>query len=354
MVLSVLGIACVSAPFPAQPTPPTYTPTQQTKSRIRADPMKPLIIEWPATSRSQLEALIRRGVVAVRYVGNTMELLPECLPTSEYTYVYSGTNVHRDTLVIENAEELAAHLPLGVASLSGRLEQSGRLEVSLTVVGAYTLDPPALDVGEAGDCGRATHYVSSLGAGAFQLSSGGTAAASAGVDVHGLGAGASTEARRQVINSAGDERACAGSTPDDTAPPSGCGALLRVTLSSVHRETLGADAPSPSPPGQEPAVAAPVRASDAPDGAPLDRSATVPAPLPPPSSSPKPGPVEGPDTWGIIGAGALVTALAGLVVAVVVVAATAEDAPRPERPEGELGSVDLGMAGWALPTELRF
>src|SRR5690349_841078 len=53
--------------------------TGQTKCKVNASSNKPLVVEWPAADRTQVEAGARRGIVAVRYVGCEMELLPACV-----------------------------------------------------------------------------------------------------------------------------------------------------------------------------------------------------------------------------------------------------------------------------------
>src|SRR5690349_8245279 len=103
--LGLSSIGCGAAAPPLAPRAPEYRPDQQTKARVRASSLEPLIIEWPAAARSQLEANARRGVVAVRYDGDSMEVLGDC--KVEGSYAYAGTNVHRDRLTIDDADELA-------------------------------------------------------------------------------------------------------------------------------------------------------------------------------------------------------------------------------------------------------
>ena len=42
------------------------------------DPLHPLIVEWPAASRAELEAAAQRGAVVVSYAGCTLKVLTGC------------------------------------------------------------------------------------------------------------------------------------------------------------------------------------------------------------------------------------------------------------------------------------
>jgi hypothetical protein len=84
-----------------------------------------------------------------------------------------------------------------------------------------------------GICARATHVITGLTTGAFEFYAGASAEVGAGVDVAGVGAGARSGAKRELINRDGDPEACALTTSDDTQPPDGCGAALRVEVAPL-------------------------------------------------------------------------------------------------------------------------
>ncbi len=372
LALSSLLAACGSAPGPLAPRVPDYQPDQQAKSRVRRDPLQPLIVEWPAAARAQLEAQARRGLVAVRYDGSTLEVLPRC--HAEGSYTYAGTSVHRDSLVIRDQDQLAAELPLGVASLSGKLEQAGRLQVEMVVVGAYALDRDLVEVDASEACAEATHYVSALIAGAFEISAGGSTAASAGVDVQGAGVSGGRTASREVINRAGEIGECRVATADEQGPPPNCSALVRVSLVRVTRKPAavaepavpGAAEPGTAEPGSAPSGATgepPVASSEPADpgagaaatlrggdgaAAPAGLARSDPGPWTPSDAPSAPPPTGGGGlgTWGYVGIGVGLAVLVGVVVAGVVVQSNREEPQRGPLPEGGLGSGTLSTPGF--------
>src|SRR5262249_14638604 len=116
------------------------------------------------------------------------------------------------------------------------LQRAGQLEVSLAVVGRFQADRTDVHRDELeGDCAAATHVVAALSVGAFEFSAGGDAkiGTGAGVNVGPVSKdvlGAESSAKRETLNQGGDQAACAKATGEDTAPPYGCGALLRVEV----------------------------------------------------------------------------------------------------------------------------
>src|SRR5215470_16473726 len=92
-------------------------PAEQAKCRVAASQSSPLVTEWPASEKANLEVLLRNGTVAVAYSGCSMRLLPECRPSGEYHW--QQTTPATVSLEINDSDELFAKLPLGAASLEG-------------------------------------------------------------------------------------------------------------------------------------------------------------------------------------------------------------------------------------------
>jgi hypothetical protein len=209
--------------------PPEYRPEGQTKCSIKASQAKPLIVEWPSSDRAALEAKARRGLVPVRYVGCEMEVLDRC--DAPGTYKYVPLTVKEDRVSIKNEDDLYANVPIGAASLTGKLASAGELNVKMTIGGRLETETAMVDTKDLkGDCAKATHIVSALTVGAFDFFAGADAQVSGGVSVMGAGGGAGSQAQRETLNRDGDAVACAKSTPQDTNAPFGCGALLRVEV----------------------------------------------------------------------------------------------------------------------------
>ena len=209
---------------------PKFDPKDQSKCGVAKSQSRPLIVEWPSADRGALEAQTRRGVVVVRYVGCEMEVLRQCTPRAS-TRTRPLTR-KRDHIAIRDADELYANLPLDAAEFEGKLRRAAELDVAddhrrhLT---SPTRRSSRLDELE-GDCAKATHVILGISAGAFEFSAASGAQVKAGASGLGLAAGGDSTASSELLNRDGYRSACERSTNADTAPPDGCGALIRVEV----------------------------------------------------------------------------------------------------------------------------
>ncbi len=209
--------------------PPEFEPEGQTKCGVTKSQARPLIVEWPSADRGDLEARVKRGLVAVHYQGCEMEVLPRCRAPGAYGY--TAFTRKDDRIVMRDADELYANVPLGAARLEGKLQKVGELDVAMTVVGKYEADKATVRKDELeGDCAEATHIVSAITAGAFEFFAGAEAEAGGGATVLGAGAGAKSGSQRELLNRDGDKAACDKATPADKEPPPQCGAFLRLEV----------------------------------------------------------------------------------------------------------------------------
>ena len=215
---------------------PKYNPPGQTSCGVVASPTHPLVVEWPALDRATLETRAKQGLVAVRYVGCDIEVLPECTAPSKYAYVYTSTTTKRDKVHIQNEDDLYSNLPLGAAKLEGTLRRKGELLVDMTIVGRYSVELASMPRNDlvGSDCARATHVISGLTVGEFDLSAGGraTVGATAGLLI-GPAAGGGSSASEEHLAEDGDKRACDRATGSDARPPDGCAAPLRIEVTPV-------------------------------------------------------------------------------------------------------------------------
>lgn len=238
-MLAAASLAVLGCERPlVEPSVPAYAPTDQATASAAKSATRPLVLEWPAADRAALEAQRAGGVVVVRYGGGQMDVLRGCKAPGAYRYV--PVTPKEEGLVVRDATELAAAMPIHTASLEARLQRQQQLEVSTTIVGMYEAPGQQWTASDLrGDCGGATHVVRALTVGAFEIDASARAAASAGVHVLGAGASASQEASREAVNRDGDKTACAKGGARDTSPPYGCGAMLRVEVVPVLFPTLG-------------------------------------------------------------------------------------------------------------------
>ncbi|MBI3207261.1 MAG: hypothetical protein HYZ29_37330 [Myxococcales bacterium] len=230
---AILAFAC-GGPTPASSfaTPPEYASAGEAKCKIRKNQSKPLVVEWPSGDRAELEARTRTGVVVVRYSGCELRILPEC--STKGAYAYMPVTPKSDLVTIHDEDELYANIPVGAAGLEGTLKKTGQLNVSTTTVGRYVAYPSAVYRDELkGGCAGATHIISGFTVGAFEFFAGANASGGGGVSVLGAGVGASSRAQRSTLSADGDARACRSAGADPTAPPAGCGALVRLEVAEI-------------------------------------------------------------------------------------------------------------------------
>ncbi|MBC8071634.1 MAG: hypothetical protein IAG13_25130 [Deltaproteobacteria bacterium] len=206
--------------------------TGQSKCKVNASSNKPLVVEWAAADRTQVEAGARRGIVAVRYVGCEMELLPACVLPGSYGYI--ATSAKRENVKVISQDELYAQMPVGALKLEAKLEREGELNVEMMIVGRKDADKTDFTTADLmGQCANATHVISGLTVGAFQFYAGRGLDAGAAVELGNAGGGASTSRDRSLLSSDGDLAACTSATATDPMPPGQCAALLRVEVVPV-------------------------------------------------------------------------------------------------------------------------
>jgi predicted Zn-dependent peptidase len=211
---------------------PEYHPGDQTKCHAGVSPTRPLIVEWPSPARGELEAIIEdhKSVAVVRYEGCTMTVLTECKAPGKISYV-PYRNTKQDQVRITSADDLYANLPVGAASLEGKLQRAGELDVDMMLVGQYESDTANVTPSDLqGNCQGATHIVRTVTVGAFDFHTGANAHVGGGVNVMGAGAGGSSSAAEDSLARDGAVNACASAKPDDGDAPQNCGALVRLEV----------------------------------------------------------------------------------------------------------------------------
>jgi hypothetical protein len=210
-------------------------PAELGRCQVAASQSSPLVTEWPASEKANLEVLLRTGAVAVAYSGCSMRVLPECKVRG--VYQWTRTTPATDSLEINDSDELFAKLPLGAASLEGELKRSGKLSVQTLVAGELRLEGAAVtEVPREGPCAQATHVVSALSLGAFALKAGGKKNADASAKVAAFGeAGLKRESSADLLRSAGDFDSCNTGTAE--GPSANCASPIQVFLAPLPGRT---------------------------------------------------------------------------------------------------------------------
>jgi hypothetical protein len=224
--------ACAHGPAEKLAEPPKIEIPGGGRCKVGETQSHPLVVEWPAADRASLEARLQHGLVAVRAAGCDIEVLRGCQVGARYGYV--GLTRKNDRVRIRNKDELYANLPLGAASLEGKLARYKGLDVEIALVGMF--EAPAERTTRAeldGDCESATHVITGVQVGAFQFYAGGSGELRAGAKFGNAGVGAGTSAEREVLSADGAPARCDAATTADQRPPEGCGALIRIELTPL-------------------------------------------------------------------------------------------------------------------------
>ena len=235
---AVLGCGAVPG---TDPQVPEYAPKDQTTAHAAKSDTRPLILEWPASDRAALEARRAGGVVVVRYGGREMEVLRGCRVAGSYRYI--AITPKEEDVVMRNASELEAAMPIHAAKLEAHLQQKQKLEVAMTIVGMYEAEAGSWRAPDLqGDCAGATHVIAALTVGAFEVSASAESNAGASATAFGLGASGKQESSKEVLDRDGAKDACSKTDAKDSAPPHECGALLRIEVAPIQYPADAANA----------------------------------------------------------------------------------------------------------------
>jgi hypothetical protein len=213
------------------PILPASTPAEGAKCKAAASQASPLVTEWPASEKANLEALLMQGTVAVAYSGCSMRVLPQCRPKGHYNWQH--TTPTADVISINNEDELYSKLPLGAVSLEAELKRHGNLEMKTVVSGQVRLvEANPADVGTEGECAQATHILGALSIGAFTLSRAASGEGKAGVEVaETANAGIKGTRKQELMRAAGVPDSCGEST--DEAPHPNCRSPIQAFLWAI-------------------------------------------------------------------------------------------------------------------------
>ena len=198
---------------------------------------RPFVVEWDATDMSSFEAKAATDVVFVRYEGCELRVL-DCADDSLHGSVGSYGPVEWTSGAVEKVDiadegELFAKLPLGAASLGGRVSSGEKFHMEYYVSGTRKATRPEVyqkDLAKLPRCKGATHFVYAYNLGAFALGSEKTTRASAGATVWGMGAGATKTSLDSAEKKGGVLTSCTGESAKEIAS---CKVPVRLTLREV-------------------------------------------------------------------------------------------------------------------------
>lgn len=262
LLLSTTGllVACGAASLPAGATRESGQSTLMDKSLAgqKCSPKnheRPFVIEWDATDMSSFESRAANDVIFVKYEGCDLKVLDSCVNDSikgslgSYKPV-EWTSGSVESLDISNEGDLFAKLPLGAATLGGRVSGGEKFHMEYYVSGtrSATRDTVyAKDLEKIPGCRGATHFVYGYNLGAFALGSTSKLHATAGGSMFGFGAGGSKTSESKADKTGGLLSSCRGETAKEAST---CRVPVRLTLREISNgenpEAVNATAPDTS------------------------------------------------------------------------------------------------------------
>jgi TPR repeat protein len=260
MVTSAAVAACGNnvhdAMRPAQPL--GADATGSTHIQAVDGPSSPLVVDWKAEQRADLEEAIHDGIAIVAWDDQGLRLLKRCTLAGSYGYL--PVQVKKDVVRLESADDVKANLPtagLGIiGKIGGGFSQGTTLDIALAMVGKRRTTWNQVTRDDlTGDCDGATHYVRAILVGAFAMKTGSRANAAAAAEIFGAGASGASSSSKDVSSTDGRLDACDQASGEESKPPSQCAAILRLELEPISKAhppaspaATGASSPTQRPP----------------------------------------------------------------------------------------------------------
>jgi len=220
---------------------------------------KPFIIEWDATDMSMFEGRAATDVVFVRYEGCDLKVLDGCANDSvrgsfgAYRPV-EWTSGSVEKVNISDEGDLYAKLPLGVATLGGRVHAGEKFAMEYFVSGVRTSTRSAVykgDLAKVSACKGATHFVYGYSLGAFALGSAKNVSAGGEVGIKGAGAGGQRVTSSNAEKKGGVLESCRSETAKEVRT---CQVPIRLMLREIgdgeNPDATAAAGPAAPPPSR--------------------------------------------------------------------------------------------------------
>lgn len=193
----------------------------------------PLVVDWDASKRSDLEVAMKSGVVVASYTcEGGVKLMPDCTVGGDYGFV--GVSVKSEKISLASADDIGANFSVGSSlpvNIKAALQRGSSLNLGYMLIGKRSSVRD--EVGRAeltGRCDGATHFVRRADIGAFAMKSGAKADFDSAISVFNRGVTAGSASSMDVDSTDGKPEACEGADPDADGPPKDCRAIIRVTL----------------------------------------------------------------------------------------------------------------------------
>jgi hypothetical protein len=213
---------------------------------------RPFIIEWDATDMSMFESRAATDVIFVHYEGCDLKVLDACANDS----IHGAFGAYRpvewtsgsvEKIDIASEGELYAKLPLGAATLGGRVSSGEKFRMEYFVSGVRTATRSAVyrsELAKVPGCAGATHFVYGFALGAFALASEKKVTGDAQVGIQAFGAGGKHATSSNADKKGGVLESCRGETAKEVKT---CQVPIRLMLRDVAEGEAPASATNAAP-----------------------------------------------------------------------------------------------------------
>ncbi len=199
---------------------------------------RPFIIEWDATDQSSFQSYAASDIVFVRYEGCELKPIDGCRDDASKGWMGSYKPVEFtsggvETIDIHDEGELYAKLPLGAATLSGRVQSGEKFHMEYYVSGTRTATRDKVWKGALAKnpkCAAATHFVYAYNLGAFGIAATSSLKGEVNGSYLGFGAGGSKATATAAEKKGGDLSACKGESAKEVEA---CKVPIRLTLREI-------------------------------------------------------------------------------------------------------------------------
>jgi len=200
---------------------------------------RPFIIEWDATDQSSFQSHAASDIVLVQYQGCELKVLDGCrddsLKGSNGSYRPAEmTSGGVETVDIHDENELYTKLPLGAATLAGRVQSGEKFHMEYYVSGTRTATRDRVyrgDLAKNPRCKDATHFVYAYNLGAFALASQTNLKGQVQGSYFGFGAGANKATTTSAEKKGGELASCKGESAKEVES---CKVPIRLTLRELE------------------------------------------------------------------------------------------------------------------------
>jgi hypothetical protein len=213
---------------------------------------RPFIIEWDATDQSSFQAQTADNIVVVKYEGCDLKVLDACKNDAVKGAIGAYKTIdwtagQLESMEISDEQELYAKLPLGAATLGGRVTSGEQFRMEYYVSGTRAATREKVyrkDLDKISGCQGATHFVYNYNLGAFALASKKSLHGEVNGSYLGFGAGGSSKTDTKADKKGGDLSKCQG---DSAREVDQCKVPIRLTLRAIsdgdNPDTVAAQAP---------------------------------------------------------------------------------------------------------------